>query len=88
MSFGSASMVSSRVICSRTPPSLMPGESSAPVSSSCTVDWIFTSSRTLSRSMWTVSPVSGWRTSSLSTTGLALPPSMVRSITAPAEARA
>ena len=36
MSVGSASMLSSRVTCSSTPPSLTPGASSTPVSSSAT----------------------------------------------------
>ena len=40
MSPGSASIVSSRVTCSSTPPCLTPGASSMPVSSSTTVDWI------------------------------------------------
>ena len=60
MSFGSASIVTSRVICSSTPPSLAPGASSAPVSSSATVASIGRSRRTRNRSMWTVSPVTGW----------------------------
>ena len=38
--------------------------------------------------MWTVALLTGWRTRSLTTTGLDEPPSIVRSITAPASASA
>ena len=62
--------VSSRNCCSSTPPSLTPGASSTPVSSRNTVAWILTSRRTRSRSICTVTLVTGWRTSSLTTTGL------------------
>ena len=44
MSVGSASTVISRVTCSSTPPSLTPGASSAPSSSSVTSAWIVSSS--------------------------------------------
>ena len=68
---GSASTFSSRVICSSTPPSLTPGASSTPVSSSGTTALISSLRFTRSRSTWTVSPRTGWRWASLSTTGVA-----------------
>ena len=80
---GSASTFSSRVICSSTPPSFTPGASSVPVSSIGTTAWIAWSRRTRSRSMCTVSPRTGSRWVSFSTTGVALPPSTLRSSTAP-----
>ena len=42
MSFGSASMLISRVTCSSTPPSWSPGASSPPMSSSVTDAWMAT----------------------------------------------
>ena len=51
MSVGSASMLSSRVTCSSTPPSLTPGASSTPMISTDSVVSIFSSRRTSSRSM-------------------------------------
>ena len=69
---GSASTVTSRsVLLEDAAVALTPGASSSPISSSGTCAWIATSSRTRSRSMCTVSPLTGWRTSSLSTTGVA-----------------
>ena len=50
MSVGSALTFSSRVTCSSTPPSLTPGASSTPSISSATIDSIFSSRRTFSRS--------------------------------------
>src|SRR4051794_37656580 len=51
MSDGSASMFSSRATCSSTPPSLTPGASSAPWTSTITVVWITTLRFTWSMSM-------------------------------------
>ena len=72
MSVGSASTFSSRVTCSSTPPSFTPGASSTPSSSSGTVDWIFSSSRTLRRSMWSTWPAHGVALLVLHDHGLAL----------------
>ena len=78
---GSASMFSWWVTCSSTPPSLMPGASSAPSTCTPTVVWIFSSSRTSSRSMWMTSSRTGWSCWSLTMTGSVLPPTS-RSISA------
>ena len=53
MSVGSASMPTSRVDWSSTPPSFTPGASSAPSSSIVTSAWIFSSRRTSRKSTWT-----------------------------------
>ena len=83
MSPGSASMLISRVSWDSTPPSVTPGAWSAPVSSSTTVVWIVSFMFTRSRSTWTISPRTGWRWRSLTSTGEALPPSMLTSRIAP-----
>ena len=75
IAFGSASMFSSRVICSSTPPSLAPGASSPPVSSSGTTAWIATLRSTRSRSTCIVSPRTGWYWALLRIAGVAEPPS-------------
>src|SRR5829696_5948206 len=58
---GSASMLSWWVTCSSTPPSFTPGASSPPSRCTLTCVWIFSSSRTSSRSMWISSSRTGWR---------------------------
>src|SRR5688572_7501594 len=73
MLVGSASMLSSRVTCSSTPPSFTPGASSTPVMSSATVVWIFSSRRTSRRSMCMTCSRTGWWCWSLTITGRALP---------------
>ena len=87
IAFGSASMFSSRVICSSTPPSLTPGASSPPVSSSGTTAWIATLRSTRSRSTCIVSPRTGWYWALLRIAGVAWSPS-VTSSTAPLAASA
>src|SRR5919106_6739550 len=78
---GSASMLSWWVTCSSTPPSLTPGASSAPSTCTPTVVWIFSSSRTSSRSMCITSSRTGWSCWSLTMTGRVWPPTS-RSISA------
>ena len=60
-SIGSASMLSVVAGWLRTPPSLMPGASSAPCKWTLTVAWMATSSRTSCRSMWRTWPRIGSR---------------------------
>ncbi len=69
MSVGSASMLSSRVTCSTTPPSLTPGDSSPPCSSIDTVAWIFSRRFTSRKSTCMVSPRTGCSWRSLRITG-------------------
>ena len=59
MSPGSASMLTSRVSWESTPPSLTPGASSAPMSSSTTVVWIVSFMFTRRKSTCTMSPRTG-----------------------------
>ena len=72
MSFGSASMLTSRVTCSSTPPSMVPGASSPPTSSSATTAWMATLRFTRRKSTCIVCPRTGWRWASLSTAGVAV----------------
>ena len=83
MSPGSASMLTSRVSCESTPPSLTPGASSTPTSSSTTVVWIFSFMFTRRKSTCTISPRTGWRWRSLTSTGVAVASSMLTSRIAP-----
>ena len=83
MSPGSASMLTSRVSWESTPPSMTPGASSAPTSSSTTVVWIVSFMFTRRKSTCMISPRTGWRWRSLTSTGAALPPSMLMSRIAP-----
>src|SRR4051794_40652227 len=87
MSVGSASTLSSRTVCSSTPPSLIPGASSTPTMSSTTVAWMATERSTRSRSTCMVSPRTGWRWVSLRTAGV-VSPSSATSSTAPVPWRA
>ena len=82
MSVGSASMLSWCVTCSITPPSLMPGASSAPSMWTATGAWIVSWRFTSSRSMCMTSPRTGCSCWSLTITGRVLPPSIFRSISA------
>src|SRR4051794_16197640 len=84
MSPGSASMLTSRVSCVSTPPSDTPGAPSAPTSSSVTVVWIVSSMRTRRKSTCTTSPRTGWRWTSLTSTGEPVAPSIEISRMAPA----
>ncbi len=81
MAVGSASMLSWWVTCSSTPPSLMPGASSMFSIWTATVVWIFSSSRTSSRSMCMTSPRTGWSCWSFTITGR-VRPATSRSISA------
>ena len=81
-------MLTSRVSWLSTPPSVTPGDSSAPTRSSTAVEWIGWLMSTRSRSTWIASPRTGWFWTSLTITGVALPPSTARSRTEPACASA
>src|SRR5215210_475465 len=82
-SSGSASTLTSRVSWLSTPPSLTPGASSPPTRSSTAVEWMGCDMSTRSRSTWIASPRTGWFWTSLTMTGVALPPSTARSRTEP-----
>ena len=83
MSVGRASTMISRVTWLSTPPSLTPGASSEPSSSSTTSDWIFWSRRTRSRSRWRTKErtssrcwslmITGWRSPLISMSNSAWP---------------
>jgi hypothetical protein len=88
MSVGSASMFSSRVICSSTPPSFTPGASSVPRNSTPTTAEIACLRSTRRKSTCSVSLRTGWTCVSLSTAGVASPPPTDSSITAPRAASA
>ncbi len=76
MSVGRASMLSSRVTWSSTPPSLTPGRLLDALNSDPRVVWIFSSSRTSSRSMCMSSSRTGWSCWSLTMTGASAAPTL------------